>query len=96
MYFVHFVFCKLFTILRQKHGVVRKYPLLYSRFVNKTQKNVEYIVVNMCISWYNNSVKKRGEIQKDIKKDDSLCCQLILSSKKAYIYNIEENGGKPQ
>ena len=40
LYFVNFVFCKLFTICRQKHGVVRKYPLLYSRFVNKTQKNI--------------------------------------------------------
>nr|DAI93193.1 MAG TPA: hypothetical protein [Caudoviricetes sp.] len=35
LYFVYFVFCKMFTIHRQKHGVVRKYPLLYSRFVNK-------------------------------------------------------------
>ena len=28
------------------------------------------------ISWYNNSVKKRGDIQKDIKKDDRLVASL--------------------
>ena len=49
------------------------------------------------ISWYNNSVKKRGDIQKDIKKDDRTRQQLNDHLfKKTYIYNIEENGGKPQ
>lgn len=49
------------------------------------------------ISWYNNSVKKRGDIQKqDIKKDDRISWQHKRSSIQKRIYNIEENGGKPQ
>nr|DAW84057.1 MAG TPA: hypothetical protein [Bacteriophage sp.] len=54
-------------------------------------------IVNICISWYNNSVKKRGDIQKDIKKDDRLCCQLIRSSiqKKRIYINIVYGGKAP-
>lgn len=55
-------------------------------------------MVIIAISWYNNSVKKRGDIQKGIKKDltsiaSNLKSKIIL--KNVYILNIE-NGGKPQ
>lgn len=46
-------------------------------------------------SWYNNSVKKRGDIQKDIKKDDRISLQSNDHLTKNVYIIIEENGGKP-
>lgn len=56
-------------------------------------------MVIISISWYNSIVKRGDNKKQDIKKIllPSAAKRLeVRSSKKAYIYNIEENGGKPQ